>query len=120
MRKYELKHNGNDYSVQLQSLSSEEAVMEINGKEYKVSISAVSEVVPEGALDSLKAATAATGAVTAPASNLERLLPVKVLSWHPSLARSWKCSFPSVMSLSRTAAVQDGSDEDGKRNQLAS
>ncbi len=68
MRKYELKHNGNDYSVQLQSLSSEEAVMEINGKEYKVSISAVSEVVPEGALDSLKAATAATGAVTAPAS----------------------------------------------------
>ena len=41
MRKYELKHNGNDYSVQLQSLSSDEAVMEVNGKEYRVAISAL-------------------------------------------------------------------------------
>lgn len=63
MRKYELKHNGNDYSVQLTSLSSDEAVMEVNGKEYTISISAVSEVVPEGALADLT-----PSAVTAPAS----------------------------------------------------
>jgi glutaconyl-CoA/methylmalonyl-CoA decarboxylase subunit gamma len=68
MRKYELKHNGNDYTVQLQSLSSDEAVMKVNGKEYTVAISAVSEVVPEGALESLKAASALTGSVNAPAS----------------------------------------------------
>ena len=50
MRKYQLKLNGQDYSVDLRDLSADEAVLEINGKEYRVAISSVSEVIPEGAM----------------------------------------------------------------------
>jgi biotin carboxyl carrier protein len=63
MRKYELKHKGKEYSVQLKSLSTDEAVMDVNGKEYTIAISAVNEMIPEGALDNMTPA-----AVQAPVS----------------------------------------------------
>lgn len=63
MRKYQLKLNDKDYLVQLRDLSAEEATLEINGKEYQVAISAVSEVIPEGA-----ASSCAPAPVSAPAS----------------------------------------------------
>lgn len=63
MRKYQLKLNDKDYLVQLRDLSAEEATLEINGKEYQVAISAVSEVIPEGA-----ASSCAPTPVSAPAS----------------------------------------------------
>ena len=53
MRNYELKLNGKDFSVYLCSLSSEEAVLDINGKEYNIEISSVSEMIPEGVLPDL-------------------------------------------------------------------
>jgi glutaconyl-CoA/methylmalonyl-CoA decarboxylase subunit gamma len=63
MRKYQLKLNDKDYQVHLRDLSAEEATLEINGKEYQVAISAVSEVIPEGA-----ASSCAPAPVAAPAS----------------------------------------------------
>ena len=63
MRKYQLKLNDKDYQVHLRDLSAEEATLEINGKEYQVAISAVSEVLPEGA-----ASSCAPAPVAAPAS----------------------------------------------------
>ncbi len=49
MRKYKLKLNDKEFEVQLNSLSAEEALLEINGKEYTVSIDSIAEVLPEGA-----------------------------------------------------------------------
>jgi len=49
MRKYELKLNNKDFAVQLNNLTAEEATLEINGKEYHVAISAITEILPEGA-----------------------------------------------------------------------
>jgi len=63
MRKYQLKVNDKDFQVHLRDLSAEEATLEINGKEYQVSIASVSEVIPEGA-----ASSCAPAPVTAPAS----------------------------------------------------
>lgn len=63
MRKYELKLNDKEYQVYLRDLSAEEATLEINGKEYQVAISAVSEIIPEGA-----ASSSAPALVNAPAS----------------------------------------------------
>jgi biotin carboxyl carrier protein len=48
MRKYQLKLNDKEFEVQLNNLSADEAQLEINGKSYVVSISSVSEVLPEG------------------------------------------------------------------------
>lgn len=64
MRKYQLKLNDKEYLVHLRDLSAEEATLEINGKEYQVAISSVSEVIPEGAA----ASSCAPAPVTAPAS----------------------------------------------------
>ena len=66
MRKYDLKHNGNDFSVQLKSLSTDEAVMDVNGKEYKISISSVTEFVPEGSLANMAPAAAVVAPVSRP------------------------------------------------------
>lgn len=79
MRNYQLKLNDRDFSVQLRSFSKEAATLEINGKEYRVSISAVSEVIPESAglnmmspalvaapVSAPQAASASEGAVLAP------------------------------------------------------
>lgn len=52
MRKYKLKLNDKDYLVHLRDLSADDATLEINGKEYQVAISSVSEVLPEGAASS--------------------------------------------------------------------
>lgn len=49
MRKYKLKLNDKDFEVQLNNVSAEEAVLEINGKEFTVDIAAIEEVLPEGA-----------------------------------------------------------------------
>ena len=48
MRRYQLKLNDKDFSVRLCDLSADEATLEINGKEYNVAISSVSEIIPEG------------------------------------------------------------------------
>ncbi len=80
MRKYQLKLNNKDYLVHLRDLSADEATLEINGKEYQVAISSVSEVLPEGAasvcgpapvispasIAKSKSGTAAEGSVLAP------------------------------------------------------
>ncbi|MCK4622927.1 MAG: biotin/lipoyl-binding protein [Desulfuromonadales bacterium] len=63
MRKYQLKLNDREFSVHLRSLGAEEATLEINGKEYQIAISSVSEVIPKGALPS-----SAPAPVAAPAS----------------------------------------------------
>jgi len=63
MRKYQLKVNNKEFNVHLRELSAEEAILEINGKEYQVEVAGVSEVIPEGVV-----ASAAPGPVTAPAS----------------------------------------------------
>lgn len=63
MRKYQLKLNDKEYLVHLRDLSAEEATLEINGKEYQVAISSVSEVLPDGA-----ASSCAPAPVNAPAS----------------------------------------------------
>lgn len=63
MRKYQLKVNDKEFHVHLRELSAEEATLEINGKEYQVTISSVSEVIPEGT-----APAAVSGPVAAPAS----------------------------------------------------
>ncbi len=49
MRKYKLKLNDKDFEVQLNNVSAEDAILEINGKEYTVDIKAIEEVLPEGA-----------------------------------------------------------------------
>ena len=54
MRKYRLTVNGKEVEVQLNNLSADEAELEINGKDYRVAIGAVSEVIPEGALANLQ------------------------------------------------------------------
>ncbi|SHJ05878.1 Biotin-requiring enzyme [Malonomonas rubra DSM 5091] len=66
MRKYQLKLNDKDFNVHLRDLSGEEATLEINGKEYQVEISSVSEVIPEGVAPS--AAPPPSGPVASPAS----------------------------------------------------
>ncbi|WP_303722333.1 biotin/lipoyl-containing protein [Malonomonas rubra] len=80
MRKYQLKLNDKEYLVHLRDLSGDEATLEINGKEYRVEISSVSEVIPEGTATSRspalvvapalvaksKSAGAAEGSVQAP------------------------------------------------------
>ena len=66
MRKYQLKVNNKDFNVHLRDLSAEEATLEINGKQYQVEISSVSEVIPEGVTPS--AAPPPSGPVAAPAS----------------------------------------------------
>ncbi len=48
MRKYTLKLNDKNFEVQLNNLSAEDAVLEINGEKYTVAISAIEEVLPEG------------------------------------------------------------------------
>lgn len=48
MRRYQLKLNDKDFSVRLCDLSADEATLEINGREYNVAISSVSEIIPEG------------------------------------------------------------------------
>lgn len=63
MRKYQLKLNNKDYLVHLRDLSADEATLEINGKEYQVAITSVSEVLPDGA-----ASSCAPAPVNAPAS----------------------------------------------------
>lgn len=67
MRSYELKLNGKDFSVNLCSLSSEEAILEINGKEYNIEISSVSEMIPEGVLPDL-----APRSVVSPVSSVKK------------------------------------------------
>ena len=49
MRKYHLQVNNKDFHVQLLELGTEQATLEINGEQYQVAISSVSEVLPEGA-----------------------------------------------------------------------
>ncbi len=63
MRKYQLKLNEKEFAVHLRSLSTEEATLEVNGKEYQVAISSVSEILPKGA-----AFAAGPTPVAAPAS----------------------------------------------------
>lgn len=53
MRKYQLKLNDKDFTVRLRSISADEATLEINGKEYQVAITSVSEVIPEGGLPNI-------------------------------------------------------------------
>ncbi|PLY04953.1 MAG: acetyl-CoA carboxylase biotin carboxyl carrier protein subunit [Desulfuromonas sp.] len=53
MRKYQLKLNDKEFDVHLKDLGTDEAHLEINGKDYSVAISSVSEIIPESALDRL-------------------------------------------------------------------
>ncbi len=66
MRNYQLELNGKDFSIRLCNLSAEAAMLEINGREYNVAISSVSEIIPEGA--ALNAIPGSPAPVTAPAS----------------------------------------------------
>ncbi len=66
MRKYKLKLNDKDFEVQLNNVSAEDAVLEINGEEYTVAISAIEEVLPEGAELNLAAVAAAAPVASAP------------------------------------------------------
>ncbi len=65
MRKYKLKLNDKDFEVQLNSVGAEDAVLEINGKEFTVAISAIEEVLPEGAELNLAAVAAAAPVASA-------------------------------------------------------
>lgn len=78
MRNYELKYKGKDYSVKMISLTSSEAIMEVDGVEHTITIGAVNEVLSTAVPDfsgyetetapkpKPGAASAVEGAVTAP------------------------------------------------------
>jgi len=66
MRHYKLNLNDKEFNVHLVNLDPDEAVLEINGNEYKVSISSVSEVIQETAMPSFATSAAAMPATEAP------------------------------------------------------
>lgn len=69
MRHYKLSLNNKDFDVRLCSLSSEAATLEINGHEYQVSISEVSEIIQESEASNMFSTSAPAATVAAPKSS---------------------------------------------------